>query len=248
MMALTPFILLTFLISLVAFAGIYWVPGAQSPESARGLPVWLLAVWGPSLAAIVLAARSGELAGLLQRAVMLSDVPLPVWIMSLTPIMALLIAAYRHGGLPDAHLLTIAMASKLVLFNLILGPLGEELGWRGVMQPMLAGQIGWFSASLVVGVVWFMWHLPLWLVESPQSELPIPLFAAHVMAYAVILGGMTHLSPSIAPAILFHLAVNVTAGVALIGGLGDSVSYFRATLLPYWAIALAVTGWVTIRA
>lgn len=244
---LIPFLILTFAISLIAFLGIYSIPGAASPDTARGMPVWMLAAWGPSLAAMILAARSGDLADLLARAVLVRGVPVAVWIMALTPCVALLVAVIRYGGLPQAHVLTIGMVAKLVIINLILGPTGEELGWRGVMQPMLASQMGWFAASLAVGAVWVVWHLPLWLVDSPQAEIPVAIFAGHVMAYAVILGGMTHLTPSIAPAILFHLAVNVMAGLALIGGLGDSASYFRATLLPYWAIALAVTGWVTIR-
>lgn len=247
MIQLALFLSLTVSISLVAFAGIALIPGAQTPESARGLPVWLLAAWGPSLAAILLAARSGELSDLVYRAIQFSGVPLAVWFIALSPLMVLAFAVLRNGGLPDVHLLTVGMIAKVILLNLILGPTGEELGWRGVMQPLLSGQMGWFAASLVVGAVWFAWHLPLWLVNSPQAEIPVPLFGAHVMAYAVILGAMAHLSPSIAPAILFHLAVNVMAGVALVGGLGDSAAYFRVTLLPYWAIALAVTGWLALR-
>ena len=38
------------------------------------------------------------------------------------------------------------------------------------------------------------------------------------------------------------------AGLAMMGGLGDAETYFRQTLLPYWGIALAVVGWVTLRA
>lgn len=242
-----PFLALTFVISLVAFAGIVWIPGAQSPESARGLPVWMLAAWGPSLAAILLALRSGELGELLLRAVQLNGVPVSVWLIALSPVLALLVAVLQNGGLPDARLLSVGMIAKVILLNLILGPTGEELGWRGLMQPLLAEQMGWLAASLTVGAVWFAWHLPLWLVPSPQAQIPVVLFGAHVMAYAVILGAMTQLSPSIAPAILFHLAVNVMAGVALVGGLGESAVYFRVTLLPYWGIALAVAGWMTLR-
>lgn len=247
MTQLVPFLALTFAISLIAFAGIVWIPGAQTPESPRGFPVWLLAAWGPSLAAILLAARSGTLTELLWRAIQVNGVPPAVWLIALSPLLALLVAGLRHGEIPDAHLLTTGMIAKLVLINLLLGPTGEELGWRGVMQPLLAGHMGWLFASLVVGAVWFAWHLPLWLVASPQAEIPVLLFGAHVLAYAVILGAMTHLSPSIAPAILFHLAVNVAAGLALVGGLGDAASFFRVTVLPYWGIALAVAGWVSMR-
>lgn len=241
-----PFLVLTFSISLIAFAGIYRIPGAQSPETLRGLPFWLLAVWGPSLAAMILAHRSGDLADLLERAVMLRDVPATVWLLAVSPAFVLFLVVYRNRGFQQAHLLTAGTIIKLLLLNLILGPMGEELGWRGVMQPVLADEIGWFAAALVVGVVWFVWHLPLWLVNSPQAEIPVALFGAHVMAYAVILGAMTHLSPSIAPAILFHLCVNAAAGLALVGGLGSSSAYFHATLRPYWALGLAATAYVAL--
>lgn len=241
---LIAFLVLSFSISLVAFAGIYTIPGAQTPDSPRGLPVWLLAVWGPSLSAILLAAWSGDLAALLARAVMVRGVPVAVWLGVCAPLAIFAACCIRAGGLPEARSLSVTLVAKLMLFNLVLGPLGEELGWRGVMQPMLADHMGWLAASLVVGAVWFIWHLPLWLVNSPQSEIPVMLFGAHVMAYAILLGAMTWLSPSVLPAILFHLAVNVTAGLALIGGLGDAAGYFRATLLPYWAAALAAVLWV----
>lgn len=237
------FLLLTFGISLIAFAGIALVKGAQTPESAVGLPFWLFAVWAPSLAAFVLACRQGELAQMLAHAIDLASVPGVVWVLAGSPIFVLILVALRQGGLPQAALLTPGMILKLIALNLVLGPLGEEFGWRGFLQPAFAESHGWFLASLGVGVIWFVWHLPLWLIESPQAEIPLPVFAAHVMAYSVILGAMTLLAGgSLAPAILFHLAVNAVAGVALVGGLGSSAEFYRWSVVPYLALSLIVAA------
>lgn len=63
------FLALAFAISLAGFACILTIPAAQNMESATGFPFWFVMVWGPSLAAIILSARSGQLADLLSRAV-----------------------------------------------------------------------------------------------------------------------------------------------------------------------------------
>lgn len=47
------FIILTFIISLISFMLMLKVPGAHTPESINGLPVWLIAIWSPNIAVII---------------------------------------------------------------------------------------------------------------------------------------------------------------------------------------------------
>lgn len=120
------------------------------------------------------------------------------------PLLSLFILAWFSGPAESSEW---NYTTILVLFgfNLILGPLGEELGWRAFMQERLQGSWGWLGASLVVGAVLFAWHLPLWMVDSPQRAIPLLLFGVHVMAYSVLIGAAYTLSNgSIVPAILLH--------------------------------------------
>jgi membrane protease YdiL (CAAX protease family) len=50
---------------------------------------------------------------------------------------------------------------------LVIAPLGEELGWRGLLQRRLERRHSGVVASAVVGVAWVAWHAPMWLGHPP---------------------------------------------------------------------------------
>ena len=238
-MSMPWFLSLSFGISLVAFACVRAVPAARSPEAPAGLPIWLVMVWGPSLAAIILSWQAGTLSDLLLRAVQVQGVPAVVWGIVLLPLALLVVMRPFAPG--AASRIGAGTLIVMVGFNLILGPMGEELGWRGYMQEHLGAQMGWLAASLIVGVVWFVWHVPLWAIPSPHAQINIWLFGGHVMLYAVIIGAAYALSAgSILPAILLHLTLNLASNVALYAGYREPNDWFRGSLLPYGVIALVL--------
>lgn len=241
-----PFIVLTFAISLIGFACILVIPAARTPESAIGLPIWLAMVWGPSLAAILLSLRDGQLMELLGRVVKISSIPIAAWALVVAPL--LLLVLLRPFAPEESTPLGIGLLVAMTLFNLILGPLGEELGWRGYLQDHLTRQIGWLEASLLVGVVWFAWHLPLWTIDTPHAQIALPLYAGHVMCYAVIIGAAHTLSGgSILPAILIHLTVNLASNLAIFAGFRDPNAWFSSSLWLYLALSAASVGIVYAR-
>jgi uncharacterized protein len=42
----------------------------------------------------------------------------------------------------------------------------EELGWRGFMLPRILSMHTWIKSSLLVGIIWSIWHYPLWIISS----------------------------------------------------------------------------------
>ena len=245
-MILVQFLALTFAISLAGFACVFFIPAARSPESTIGLPFWLIMVWGPSLAAILLSLQDGELMDLLGRAVKVSTVPASAWALVLAPLVLLLVM--RPFAPEGTTNLSAGLIVAMIGFNLILGPLGEELGWRGYFQDRLNPDIGWLAASLMVGAIWFVWHLPLWTIDSPHAQIALRLYAGHVMCYAVIIGAAYTLSDgSILPAILIHLTVNLAANLATFAGFRDPNSWFSSSLLPYSAVAVIAVWLVFLR-
>ncbi len=62
-------------------------------------------------------------------------------------------------------------------FLIVLGGL-EELGWRGILQPKLEKLISYLPSVLVVGIVWSLWHLPLWFIPGTvQSGFSFVLYS-----------------------------------------------------------------------
>ena len=42
----------------------------------------------------------------------------------------------------------------------------EELGWRGCALPRLQARLSTLASSLILGLVWVVWHLPLWALGA----------------------------------------------------------------------------------
>lgn len=75
----------------------------------------------------------------------------------------------------------------LFLVSLVIdpGPV-EELGWRGFALPLLQRRFGALSASLILGAIWAIWHLPAFALSAmPQSAFDLPIFLLANVAFAL---------------------------------------------------------------
>lgn len=59
-----------------------------------------------------------------------------------------------------------------LIAGVILGPLWEEPGWRGFALPRLQEQYGPFVGSIILGVMWALWHAPGYLGGWMESVFP----------------------------------------------------------------------------
>ena len=54
----------------------------------------------------------------------------------------------------------------MILMLTILAGMGEEFGWRGFAMPRLQARYNALVSSIIIGVLWGLWHIPLFLVEG----------------------------------------------------------------------------------
>jgi hypothetical protein len=60
---------------------------------------------------------------------------------------------------------------------IILGPLSEEFGWRGFLQKRVNNEFSPILGSIVIGITWSLWHLPLFfMLGTSQHDFNIPFF------------------------------------------------------------------------
>ncbi len=208
-------------------AWVFWVPAALSEQGAVGgsPPTALLVVLGtfaPSVAAVLVAARKGGAGARALLGQLLRWRVGPGWyaVALFGPAALMLVAIGLHvalgGAVPDFPEPSRwpLVAVNLVLVLLVGGPLGEELGWRGFALPRLQARHGALRASVVLGVVWALWHLPLFAVPgAPQGQVPFLLFVAQAVALSVFFAWAYNGSAGSLPIVLLlHASVNTWAG------------------------------------
>jgi membrane protease YdiL (CAAX protease family) len=125
------------------------------------------------------------------------------------------------------------------------GQAGEEIGWRGYLLPRLAERAGLVGASLIVGAIWAMWHLPLFFAAGADTyHQSFPLYALQITAYSVALAWLYwRTGGSLLLAMFMHSAFNnmkdiVPSGVTQGGSVFtfDSTLVLRLTVLLLWII------------
>lgn len=92
---------------------------------------------------------------------------------------------------------------------LAIGPM-EEFGWRGVALPLLQRRFTPLLASLILGLIWGLWHAPSFLLSgTPQSSWEFGPYFVGVVAIAVILTPIFNAARgSILIAALYHFQQN----------------------------------------
>jgi uncharacterized protein len=88
----------------------------------------------------------------------------------------------------------------------------EEVGWRGYALPRLQVRFGPLVASLLLGLIWGIWHLPQWFIPATgqADKWPFGVFMLHTVAFSILLTWLYQQSAgSLWPVILAHAAFNL---------------------------------------
>jgi membrane protease YdiL (CAAX protease family) len=197
------------------------------PTSSPTVVPYLLGGFGPVIGAIVLRvrrARRGEPAPAhavsSRPGVRWLWAPLLLVLASATVVAAALLAGVLGG--PAVNLTagqnliaTVGGPVPFVVSMLIGGPLAEEPGWRGTAYPRLRASMTRLRAGLLLGVVWAVWHLPLFFVTGTvQAAFGLISWSGLLFTLSVVpmalLTGYAYERGGVVASVAVHFGVNTT--------------------------------------
>ncbi|WP_193310413.1 CPBP family intramembrane glutamic endopeptidase [Halorubrum halophilum] len=211
---------LTFLLSWGAFLPVVF--GLVPVASAT--PLVIASIFGPTIAALVLTWRADGSTGLQRLLARLVRVRVPIrwFVAALLPVGLGLLGWWvlyltagagplgQFGG-DLGRLPTPIIVALFLVSSLGSGALAEELGWRGYALPRLQARFDALGASLLLGAVWAVWHLPVFLLTDAGTTLPFGWYLPRLLALSVLLTWVfDHTRGSVLHAVLLHAAVNGT--------------------------------------
>src|SRR5215203_2300396 len=198
------------------------IPGIQ------GLILNLLAANVPSVLAIVLTAMvlgRGSLRKLLGRLLIWRVNPLWYLVVLGPAALAGGVVALNTllGGPPMSVGVPLLTVVIMLAFSIFPGSaLGEEIGWRGYALPRLQAGRSALSASLILGLIWGFYHLPLYFTGQAGRPLSLfPLFVVATIALSVVITWMYNSTGgSLLLVVLLHATFNLPLTI-LIAPLGS---------------------------
>jgi uncharacterized protein len=209
-------------------------------------PLYYVAVAAPTISATLLALALGGRSGLgdlykrLIRwrfriqwyALVLIGLPVLGWIVT-----------WITGSTPLKDTSTPALLLVLLFNLLVSGPLCEEPGWRGFALPRLLKCYSPYKASLVLGILWGIWHLPSFAVSAMvQSGLNLPLFLLSAICLSFLASWFfMNTGGSVLITVLLHYMANFCVSV-----LGVPILAFTGILLAAVIFVIALdkrVGW-----
>ena len=250
---LRAYLLLTF-----GSAWLIWLPPLAAEYAGLTLPVpsivlITLGSFVPTMTALFLTWRwagAGDLRRLLGSALVWRVSPLWYLAAIFGPVLVMLLAMGGHvllgGTAPDYvpfGVRWLVVPLNFVLVFLIGGPLAEEFGWRGLALLALERRFSPPWASLLLGILWSVWHLPLFFITgSAQHSLPFGLYFLLTLALSILISWVFHgTGGSLLLVMLLHTAVNTWSGPLMISPeAAGSARPFVLVVILAWVAALLV--------
>jgi len=125
------------------------------------------------------------------------------------------------------------------IFILIYGPLPEELGWRGYALDGLQARYNAFVSSLILGVVWALWHVPLFFMKGQWQHdvlrfgtIDFWIFILNPVIVSILFTWIyNNTNRSTLSAILFHFMINFSGHLIPLTEQGRIYSLILVTIL-----------------
>lgn len=128
--------------------------------------------------------------------------------------------------------------SPIALIVMIFGGGLEEVGWRGIMQPVFFKKLPFAAAAAIQGVLWALWHLPLWFVpNTSQSGMSFMAFLTYCVAFCFALSVLYRITESVAACVLLHAWGNTCQMLFTMNTLQEAPSYRALAVFAGWIAA-----------
>lgn len=208
---------------------------------------------GPFLAALITTAREKGLSGV---GTLLKSTFLPgkkgayVLLAWFFPFAALLVAypclgkaiSLEQIAYTLSHNKELALHPLLwFLFNIIVYGIGEEGGWRGYALPTLQQSMGALKATLILTLIWMLWHWPLFFyVNSSYSQMGVPDLVG--WAFSMLTGSVifTWLFNSSRGSVLACAVFHGSMDVAFTADASASMQTFQGVVVTLAGVAILV--------
>lgn len=165
---------------------------------------------------------------------------LPVGVVGAAALLNLLLGA-RFS--PDARPPDWGAIGGGFLIQFLFVALGEEPGWRGFALVELQKRLTAIPATLVLGAIWALWHLPLLGTAVPWNLVPLFVIGVFTGCFALT-WIFNSTNGSVLPCMLLHATLNsIGVGVVfpLFSGAALTQLWWLHTLC--WVITATVIVW-----
>lgn len=191
------------------------------PEILWGMRLYL-APFGPTIAAFILTYMNEGLDGakeLLKRGLDFSFGK--IWFIPIFLLMpaivgfSLLLAVLSGEPTPSMPVLSQPWIIIPAFFYILFfgGPVAEEFGWRGYALDRLQKQYNALLSSIILGIIWGLWHLPLFFMKGQEiyQNVPILGFIFGTILLSILFTWIyNNTGRSILAVILFHTMGNLS--------------------------------------
>ncbi len=241
-----------------SFSWLLWLPVVLGhlgvipfPTNKLAEPFFFAGVFGPMFGASVLTYRAEGGAGLRRFFGRLLDARFPIVWWGAIFLLPLTLQAVAHflpllwgESVPPSYISSPVMFLQIFLLVTLLGGGQEEVGWRSYALDRLQARYSTLLSSLILGMFWAVWHLPLWFMPgTSQPFTPFGAFFIMCLSLSVILSWIyNNTGKSMMAVILTHGMVNASHPLLPVirPGSPDQPGYW------YWALTLAIAAMVIV--
>lgn len=254
--SLVKFFFLTYALTWACFITVVRISHGPAPNTpglalVRGF-LLLLGTFAPSLVALGITARAEGRLGvraMLRRVVqwqvgtrwyLFAILYLPAIKLSVALVHRVMTGSWPRFGTEPWYIILVAIAISTPV------QAGEEIGWRGYALPRLASRVGFARASLLLGLVWSAWHLPIFFLPGADKYgQSFPIWTLQVVALSVAITWLyVHTNGSLLLTMLMHSAVNQTVGIVPSANANPGNPFAVSVSLVMWLTAVFL--WVTV--